>query len=126
MTAAQIPYATARPDASAQQHDEQCLQEELRQDRSGSGADSFTDTDFPRTFANRYQHHVHHADSSEEQRDYADCAEEVFHSIGHGAESLLAFDRVPDGDRLFVARIEIVNTAERARDLRSAFFMLLD
>ncbi len=68
---------------SAQQAEQDRLDEELPEDVGAARADRFADADLAGAFGHRHQHDVHHADAADEQRDRGDRAEQ------HGEDLLV-------------------------------------
>jgi hypothetical protein len=77
-----MPTAADTPNASASAHQviaagtgdsqQHRLQQELHPDVPRPGTDGLSQTDFPRTLANRHQHDVGDADPADEQADAGD------------------------------------------------------
>ena len=95
----------------------------MPEDRFARGTERFANTNFAGALAHGDEHHVHHTEAAEEQRGHTDGAHEHFHAHDNHAVGFGVFDGVPNTGGFFVARIEVMQTAERVADLLHAIGM---
>src|ERR1017187_8897060 len=55
-----------------------------------------------RPLSHRNQHHVHHTNAAQEQRDDPDRTQKILHAVGHLPEGFGLLHRIPDGASLLI------------------------
>ncbi len=95
----------------------------MTKDGFARGPKSHANADFAGAFADADEHDVHDTEATEKKCGDANAAHEDFHADDDHAIGLCVLHGVPDAGGFFIARIEVVQAAERAANLPDAILV---